>query len=82
MANTNRRTVIKNILAGSVAASATGMLSSFSSPNAQNTPLKKNINHSVCRWTYDFLPLDELCKVVNNIGFSAIDLCGQKTGLH
>lgn len=78
MSNTNRRTVIKNILAGSVAASATGVLSSFSSPNAQNNPLKKNINHSVCRWTYDFLPLDELCKVVNSIGFSAIDLCGPK----
>ncbi|MDI9365263.1 MAG: TIM barrel protein [Flavobacterium sp.] len=78
MSNTNRRTVIKNILAGSVAASATGVLSSFTSPKAQNTPLKKNINHSVCRWTYDFLPLEELCKVVNTIGFSAIDLCGPK----
>jgi hydroxypyruvate isomerase len=78
MSTSNRRTVIKNILAGSVAASATGVLSSFSSPKAQNTPLKKNINHSVCRWTYDFLPLEELCKVVNTIGFSAIDLCGPK----
>jgi hydroxypyruvate isomerase len=78
MSTTNRRTVIKNILAGSVAASTTGILSSFSSPQAQNSALKRNINHSVCRWTYDFLPLDELCKVVNNIGFSAIDLCGPK----
>jgi len=78
MSTTNRRTVIKNILAGSVAASATSVLSSFSSPQVQNIPLKNNINHSVCRWTYDFLPLDELCKVVNSIGFSAIDLCGPK----
>ena len=57
MSTSNRRTVIKNILAGSVAASATGILSSFTaSKNNQNTPLKKNINHSVCRWTYDFTP--------------------------
>ncbi|MFC4232739.1 hydroxypyruvate isomerase family protein [Parasediminibacterium paludis] len=78
MSTTNRRTVIKNILAGSVAASTTGILSSFSSPQAQTSALKRNINHSVCRWTYDFLTLDELCQVVNSIGFSAIDLCGPK----
>lgn len=79
MSTSNRRTVIKNILAGSVAASATGILSSFAPVTSkQNTPLKKNINHSVCRWTYDFLPLEELCKAVNTIGFSAIDLCGPK----
>jgi hydroxypyruvate isomerase len=34
------------------------------------------INHSVCRWTYDFLSLDELCKTVKEIGFHAIDLVG------
>ncbi len=40
--------------------------------------LKANINHSVCRWTYDFLSVDELCKVVKEIGFNAIDLVGPK----
>ena len=34
------------------------------------------INHSVCRWTYNFLSLGELCKVVKGIGFHAIDLVG------
>jgi len=37
-------------------------------------PLKGNIRHSVCSWTYDFLSLEELCQVVKKIGFSAIDL--------
>ena len=79
MHTSDRRSVIKNILAGSVVASTSGLLSSFTIPkNAQQMPLKKNINHSVCRWTYDFLPLEELCKTVTNIGFSAIDLCGPK----
>jgi hydroxypyruvate isomerase len=40
--------------------------------------LKGNIKHSVCYWTYNFLPLDELCKTVKEIGFSAIDLVGPK----
>lgn len=40
--------------------------------------MKGNINHSVCHWTYNFLPLDMLCKTVKEIGFSAIDLVGPK----
>jgi hydroxypyruvate isomerase len=40
--------------------------------------LKGNINHSVCRWTYDFLSLEELCNVANKIGLKAIDLIGPK----
>ncbi|MFU8859123.1 MAG: hydroxypyruvate isomerase family protein [Cyclonatronaceae bacterium] len=38
--------------------------------------LKGNINHSVCRWTFPFLGIRELCRVVKEIGFSAIDLVG------
>lgn len=40
--------------------------------------LKGNINHSVCRWCYDFLSLEELCLVAKEIGLSAIDLVGPK----
>jgi len=39
---------------------------------------KGNINHSVCQWTYGFLPIEELCQVVKKIGFGAIDLVGPK----
>lgn len=40
--------------------------------------LKGNIHHSVCQWTYGFLSVEELCKVVNDIGFKAIDLIAPK----
>ena len=77
MSTTNRRTVLKSLIITSSAASSTGLLSSFTFPkNVQPMPLKKNINHSVCRWTYDFLSVEELCKTVTSIGFNAIDLCG------
>lgn len=36
--------------------------------------LKGNINHSVCRWTFDYLSLQELCTTVKKIGFNTIDL--------
>ncbi|GEO10909.1 hydroxypyruvate isomerase family protein [Segetibacter aerophilus] len=40
--------------------------------------MRGNIHHSVCRWTYEFIPLDELCMRVKEIGFAAIDLVGPK----
>jgi hydroxypyruvate isomerase len=43
-----------------------------------NKKLKGNINHSVCRWTQDFLSVEELCNTIKRIGFSAIDLVGPK----
>ncbi len=74
----NRRTVIKNILAGSAALSVAPVISSFSCENKNETTLKGNINHSVCQWTYSFLSVEELCKAVKDIGFNAIDLMGPK----
>jgi len=74
----NRRTVIKNLLAGTAALSATGALSAFQTNNNKKVQLKGNINHSVCQWCYSGIPLDDLCKAVKDIGFNAIDLLGPK----
>jgi hydroxypyruvate isomerase len=49
----NRRSAIKNILAGTAAVTASGMISSFTTPADDNKgfgPLKGNINHSVSPW--------------------------------
>ncbi len=35
---------------------------------------KGNINHSVCRWCYDQIPLEQFCKAVAKIGITSIDL--------
>lgn len=80
MKNSNRRTAIKNMMAGSAAVIASGsMLSSFKNfPQNKKSDLKGNINHSVCQWTYSFLSVEELCKVVKEIGFNAIDLIAPK----
>jgi hydroxypyruvate isomerase len=40
----------------------------------QNSPLKGNINHSVCRWCFNKMPLEELCREAKAIGIKAIDL--------
>ena len=38
--------------------------------------LKGKVNHSVCRWCYQSIPLDDLCKAAKNIGIASIDLTG------
>src|SRR5260221_10689290 len=81
MKKTTRRDALKKLAAGTLAAGSITGLSSYSSqpdPHRDNFKMKGNINHSVCQWTYNFLPLDELCQVVKKIGFSAIDLIAPK----
>ncbi|HEX8349060.1 MAG TPA: TIM barrel protein [Hymenobacter sp.] len=75
----NRRTVLKNIIAGTAAAGATGALSSFMpAEQPEKFALKNNINHSVCRWCYNDLSVDQLCAAAKKIGIKGIDLVGPK----
>ncbi|GAB3554466.1 hydroxypyruvate isomerase family protein [Spirosoma fluminis] len=38
--------------------------------------LKGRINHSVCRWCYSKIPLEDLCKAAKDIGIKSIELTG------
>jgi hydroxypyruvate isomerase len=74
----NRRLAIKNILAGSAALAAGTGLSSFSVADKKTAMLKGNIQHSVCRWCFNDIPLEQLCIAANDIGLKGIDLVGPK----
>lgn len=77
MANQSRRVAIKNLVAGTAALGTANMLSSYT-PNDEKKhhTLKGNINHSVCRWCYNSVPLEEFCAAVKKMGIGAIDLVG------
>lgn len=77
MSEPSRRKMLKTLAAGTVAVSGMAPLASFSKQKNMTT-LKGNVNHSVCRWTYANLSVEELCKAVKKIGFTAIDLAGPK----
>jgi hydroxypyruvate isomerase len=70
----------RNFIASSMAASVgtIAILNAFpSNDNHQVTSeLKKNVNHSACRWCYQSIPLDELLVHFNRLGIKAIDLVG------
>jgi hydroxypyruvate isomerase len=76
--NLNRRTALKGIIAGAATVTAGSSLTSFTVPKMESSALKGNINHSVCRWCYNDLPLDELCLQAKKIGIKGIDLVGPK----
>src|SRR5580698_654757 len=41
---------------------------------APGAGLKGRINHSVCRWCYSKIPLDDLCQSGREMGLKSIDL--------
>lgn len=67
-----RRSLLKTLAAGTLGLGLTPAMSQA----RITSPLKGNIRHSVCRWTYNMLPLEDLCLVVKDLGFGAIDLVG------
>jgi len=79
MSNDNsRRAAIKNIIAGTAAVTTGSLSAAASTSSITAKKLKGNIKHSVCRWTYSSLTLDELCTAGKKIGLKAIDLVGPK----
>lgn len=79
MKKTDRRKALKQIATGTLALGTIPALQSYTSDKpSSDFKMKGNINHSVCRWTFNGLSVDELCLAVKKIGFSAIDLVGPK----
>ena len=73
-----RRELLKQLAAGAIGASVLGsaLLVSGAATAASGGALKGNIRHSVSRWTYGDLSIEELCLLVKSLGFTAIDLVG------
>lgn len=73
-----RRELLKQLAAGAIGASVLGsaLFASGAASAASGGALKGNIRHSVSRWTYGDLSIEELCLLVKSLGFTAIDLVG------
>ncbi|MES2848880.1 MAG: TIM barrel protein [Bacteroidota bacterium] len=73
-----RRSLIKSLAVTAAAVASGNRLAACNTISKSDAELKGNINHSVCWWTYNYMPLEELCKAVKQIGFNAIDLLTPK----
>lgn len=67
-----RSQAIKKIAASTVASFALPQI--VTSMNALPDDLKGKINHSVCQWCYNDIPLEQLCETAKTIGIKSIDL--------
>lgn len=77
--NLERRTLLKGVatVAALTPLAALGqVIPETPNTSSAKNALKGNIRHSVSRWTYGDLSLEELCVLVKSLGFNAIDLVG------
>ncbi len=74
----SRRCVIQSVVGGTAALATAGPLVRGRAHAAQaDAPqLKGRINHSVCRWCYARIPLEDLCKAAKAMGLKSIELVG------
>lgn len=80
MTDHSRRDAIKKVATMALAGTALTSLSSRVAAHEQavDEKLKGKINHSVCAWCYNGIPLEDLCKAAKNIGLQSIDLLNPK----
>ncbi len=76
--NPSRRSALKKIAGTAVLGAVGNVLAQplFAAEAALPKTLKGKVKHSVCRWCYDSIPLEELCKAAKDIGLSSIELTG------
>ena len=68
----NRKQALKKMALGTATALALPQLAK--GMDILSPELKNNINHSVCRWCYNSIPLEELAKASKEIGLKSIEL--------
>lgn len=73
-----RRNALKNLLTGSAVVAAAPFIPSSASCSPSSKTMKGNIHHSVCRWCFGDLTMEQLCIEAKKIGITGIDLVGPK----
>ncbi|GAB3242272.1 TIM barrel protein [Hymenobacter seoulensis] len=75
----NRRAALRGLLTGTAAVGTLGLAASCTTkekPVVALSALKGNIRHSVCRWCFPDLSLEQLCSAAKEMGIRGIDLVG------
>ena len=69
----SRRDALRAALVGGLGLAVPGLVRARTGATA---PQASGLKHSVARWTLPHLSVAELCRVVKQLGFAAIDLVG------
>jgi hydroxypyruvate isomerase len=71
----SRRSALTKVAGGTAALAAAASLSHrLQAADNAASKLKCRIHHSVCKWCYGKIPLDEFCKAAKEIGLQSVEL--------
>jgi hydroxypyruvate isomerase len=71
----SRRSALKNLTQGAAAAAAAVSLGArLRAAESATAGLKGRINHSVCKWCYPKVSLEDLCKAGKEMGLQSVEL--------
>src|SRR5687768_4596552 len=70
----SRRKAVRQITGATVAVTAAALARGIQAADAAAGQTKRRVNHSVCKWCYGKIPLDEFCKAAKEIGLSSVEL--------
>jgi hydroxypyruvate isomerase len=71
----SRRSALRKVTGGTVAlAAAANLPLAMNAAEGSNAKLKSHINHSVCKWCYGKVPLEEFCTASKDIGLQSVEL--------
>ncbi len=72
----SRRSALRQITGGGAALAAVSSLSHrlIAADEATGSKLKGRINHSVCKWCYGKIPLEEFCQAAKAMGLQSVEL--------
>jgi len=77
--NISRRSALRKISGGAAGVAVASNLSDrLTAAEEAASKLKGRINHSVCKWCYDKIPLEEFCRAARSIGLQSVELLGVK----
>jgi hydroxypyruvate isomerase len=74
----SRRTALKNLAGTAALAGVASTLSTVRADDDAPAKLKGNIHHSVSRWCYGGIKLDDLCEAVRKMGLESVELLDPK----
>jgi len=76
----SRRSALGRLTGGAAVAAATAALSPrlCAAESAGGGALKGRLNHSVCKWCYGKIPLEEFCQAAKAIGLRSVELLETK----
>ena len=72
----SRRSAIHKLSSGTAALAVASSLSHRLTAAEQvlDAKLKGRVNHSVCKWCYDKIPLEEFCPAAKDMGLQSVEL--------